>query len=211
MLLEKSLRIFRKPVIFNKSALLIVCSFLLLPSCGYRWEGDPTCSRTLHIPFATGDEDGTLTSELIRAFATTTQTDIVSSEGQYRLEVSIVEQDHERIGFRIDRQVNNGKEQKNILGDEGRRNLLAHVSLYDCENDECVLGPCTVTAYADYDYVDGDSFQDLTFVDSAGVRQTILAYSLGQLEPPESAREAATIPLYQQLSRKIVDLISARW
>jgi hypothetical protein len=189
----------------------LLLALLFLSSCGYRWEGDPTCSRTLFIPFATGDEDGTLTAELIRAFASSTQANIVSSEGRYRLDVSVVEHEHERIGFRIDRQVNNGKQQKNILGDEGRRNLLAHVSLYDCENEELIFGPCNVTAFADYDYVDGDSFQDLTFLDSAGVRQTILAYSLGQLEPSESAREAATKPLYQKLSEKIVNLVSARW
>ncbi len=191
-----------------------VCFFFLffcLSSCGYRWEDDAGFSRTLFIPFATGDEDGTLTSELISAFASSTQTNVVSSRGRYRLDVSIVEQERERIGFRIDQQVNNGKQQKNILGDEERRNLQAQVSLFDCENDELILGPCTVFAYADYDYVDGDSFQDLTFVDSVGVRQPILSYSLGQLEPAESAREAATKPLYRKLSQKIVDLISARW
>lgn len=185
-----------------------VFSFLLLlSSCGYRW--DNATLYSLSIPFVSGDEDGTLTAELIRAFSSSTQANVVSSKGRYRLEVSIAAQPNEIIGFRIDAQVNNGKQQKNMVADEGRRTLVAQVCLYDSEKK--ILGPCRVAADADYDYVDGDSFQDLTFVDSQGQTQTILAYSLGQLESSEAAREAASKPLYRKLSRKIVDLISANW
>jgi hypothetical protein len=186
-----------------------VLLFSLLSACGYRWED--SAPRSLSIPFVTGDEDGTLTAELIRAFASSTHADVVASKGRYRLEVTLSEQPGEIIGFRIDEQVNNGKQKKNIVADEGRRSILAAVCLHDTETDETVLGPCQVGAFTDYDYVDGDSYQDLTFVDSAGVTQTILAYSLGQLESSESAREAGAKPLYRKLSRKIVDLISAYW
>lgn len=182
---------------------------LFLSSCGYRW--DDSTPRSLSIPFVAGDEDGTLTAELIRAFASSTQANVVLSDGRYRLEVSIASQPNEIVGFRIDSQVNNGKQQKNIVADEGRCLLLADVCLYDSETDEQILGPCRVAADVDYDYVDGDSFQDLTFIDSEGKTQTILAYSLGQLESPESAREAGARPLYRKLSRKIVDLISSHW
>lgn len=195
----------KKNRINKKIALL-----LLLSSCGYRW-ADDDCTRTLCIPFAVGDEDGTLTAELIRMFGATTQARVVSRKGQYRLDVELTGEQNDRIGFRIDEQINNGKVNKNILGDESRTTLTACVTLFDTGCNEPVVGPCCVTAYIDYDYLDGDSFQDLTFVDSSGVRQTILSYSLGQLEPQESAREAATRPLYQKLSQKIVDLISARW
>lgn len=187
---------------------LLVFLFLL-SACGYRW--DDSAPHSLSIPFIAGDEDGTLTAELIRAFASSTHADVVASKGRYRLEVSLSEQAGEIIGFRIDSQVNNGKQQKNIVADEGRRAIAADVCLYDTETGEIVLGPYRVGAHVDYDYVDGDSYQDLTFVDSAGVTQTILAYSLGQLESSESAREAGAKPLYRQLSRKIVDLISSNW
>ncbi len=183
--------------------------FIFLSACGYRWED--AAPSSLSIPFVAGDEDGTLTAELIRSFASSTRADVLSSKGRYRLEVAISEQSNEIIGFRIDSQVNNGKQQKNMVADEGRRSIFADVCLYDSETDEVVVGPCRVGANIDYDYVDGDSYQDLTFVDSAGRTQTILAYSLGQLESSESAREAGSKPLYRKLSRKIVDLISAYW
>lgn len=188
----------------------IFASLFLLSGCGYRW-GDSSASYSLSIPFITGDEDGTLTAELIRAFASSTHANVVSSKGRYRLEVSLSEQTNEIIGFRIDSQVNNGKQQKNIVADEGRKSIAADVCLYDTETGEAVFGPCRVGANVDYDYVDGDSYQDLTFVDSAGVTQTILSYSLGQLESSESAREAASKPLNRRLSKKIVDLISTYW
>ncbi len=194
------------------SPLCSLCSLWLiffLLACGYRW--DDSAPQSLSIPFIAGDEDGTLTAELIRAFASSTRANVVASKGRYRLEVSLSEQAGEIIGFRIDSQVNNGKQQKNIVADEGRRAIAADVCLYDTETGEIVLGPSRVEANVDYDYVDGDSYQDLTFVDSSGVTQTILAYSLGQLESSESAREAGAKPLYRQLSRKIVDLISANW
>ena len=187
----------------------LVFLFFLLSACGYRWED--SAPRSLSIPFVAGDEDGTLTAELIRAFASSTHADVVSSKGRYRLEVSLSEQPGEIIGFRIDSQVNNGKQKKTIVADEGRRAVSVDICLYDTETDEVLLGPCRVGASIDYDYVDGDSYQDLTFVDSAGVTQTILAYSLGQLESSESAREAGAKPLYRKLSRKIIDLISAYW
>lgn len=183
---------------------------IFLASCGYRWEADQT-ARTISIPFVAGDEDGTLTAELIRTFASSTHANVVSSKGRYRLDVAIVAQPNEIIGFRIDSQVNNGKQQKNIVADEGRRTIAADVSLYDAKNEEAILGPIRINADIEYDYVDGDSFQDLTFVDSAGRTQTILAYSLGQLESSESAREAGSKPLYRKLSRKIVDFISVYW
>lgn len=74
-----------------------------------------------------------------------------------------------------------------------------------------MLGPLRFMADVDYDYVDGDSLQDLQFQNAEGQHLIVLPFSLGQLEPQEAAHEAAQKPIYQKLSQKIVDAISAQW
>ncbi len=83
--------------------------------------------------------------------------------------------------------------------------MRIEVVFYEGDSDQIAYGPYAITASSDYDYIDGDSIQDLTFVDTQGVFTTVLPFSLGQLEPVESAQEAATQPLYRRLAQKIVD------
>lgn len=75
--------------------------------------------------------------------------------------------------------------------------------------DSCgkpVIGPQTIKAFADYDYVDSNSLQDLSFIDpSTGTRVTSIAFSLGQLDSVGSAGEDALHPIYRQLAQKIVE------
>ncbi len=58
----------------------------------------------------------------------------------------------------------------------------------------------------DYDYVTQDSLQDLSFVTSSG-RQTVLSFSLGQLESIESAKTAAKEALYKKLAKRIAEAL----
>ena len=88
---------------------------------------------------------------------------------------------------------------------------MATVEVFERKSNKIVLGPFNVISDSDFDYIDAESINDQSFIDSSGNRLTILAYSLGQLEGIESAKEAALIPLYKKLSKKIVDSISAYW
>lgn len=191
------------------STFLAACS--LLTSCGYRWEPDyPHGARpSVTVPFVKGDEDGSLTAEIIRTLGSSGLVDVVSSGGDYRLQVSISANSSENIGFREDPQKVDGKVRKNLLACEGRRSMTIEATL--CRGDEIAYGPYQITANADYDYVDGDSIQDLTFTNPEGILITVLPFSLGQLESTESAQEAAIRPLYGRLAQKIVDAISLQW
>jgi hypothetical protein len=163
------------------------------------------------VEFVAGDEQGVLTAEITSALSEAGLVRIASEDVQYRLHVSILKQNNETIGFRRDKQKVHGGVKKNLLAAEGRRNLEAEVTLYRANTDEIAWGPYHLKADVDYDYVDGDSIQDLTFVSTTGLLIPVLSFSLGQLESIESAQEAANGTLYRRLAKKIVDVISAEW
>lgn len=174
---------------------------LLLNSCGYHWASSHF-EKSLEIPYVIGDEDGSFTSELIRSFAA--EGPLVRNNAPYRLEVSLVQAKNEVISYRIDPQKITGKKKKEIVADQNRKTAAVEVTLF--EGAQIVFGPHRISASAEYDYYDGDSYQDLSF-QLEQKRLTALAFSLGQLESSETAQEAASRPLYRQLSKKIVDCI----
>jgi hypothetical protein len=163
---------------------------------------------TLSVPFVAGDEDGTFTAAIIDSLSKSGLVR-VGSQGDYELRVSIVGEEEEKIGFRVDPQKIKGQVRQTLLPIEGRRSMTVEAALYTGE--KVAYGPYRLTAGAEYDFVDGDSIQDLTFVNPAGEVVTVLPFSLGQLEPVESAKQAATHPLYRQLAKKIVDVVGSNW
>lgn len=180
--------------------------FLLFTSCTYHWypeNGRPT----VLLPFVSGDEEGALTQAIARALSDSGVVDLSHAKGDYRLQVSVVDTATEQIGYRRDRQKITGKIKKNLVAAEGRRSLTVEVILYEGTSDRIASGPHQITADADYDFVDGDSLPDLTFVDTAGKVEIVLPFSLGQLESNEAAYEAASSPLYAKLARKIVETV----
>jgi hypothetical protein len=183
---------------------------LLCSSCGYRWSPEyPDHERpSIAVPFIPDDEDGSLTRSIIYALSSSGIAD-VRSDGELRLEAKILNRGSETIGFRRDQQVIKGSIRKNLLACEARKIMAVEVTLY--KNDKVVYGPYKISAEVDYDYVDGDSVQDLSFTAPDGVFTTVLPFSLGQLESMESAQEAASRPVHAKLSQKIVDVISSEW
>jgi hypothetical protein len=181
-----------------KSYPALLCS-ILLTGCGYQWMTDEKI--TLSVPYVAGDLDGTLTSEIIRLLSAQGVAHIAMT-AEYRLEVQILDDQNHVVGYRKDPQKVSGKIRKDLVSSEGRRSVSAQVTLY--RGDTIIQGPYTLTADADYDYVDGDSLPDLAFTSSDGVFTTVLPFSLGQLESIESAQEATSSSLYTKLAQKII-------
>jgi hypothetical protein len=182
-------------------------------SCGYRWEPDyPSSHRpSVAVPFATGDDDGSLTYEIVQALSSSGLVDVKRSEADYRLQVAVTGLNYEPIGYRRDRQKITGEIIKQLTACEGRKMMAVEVTLYEGNSDRIAYGPYQITDDTDYDYVDGDSIQDLAFINREGNFTVVLPFSLGQLESVEAAQEAATRPLYQKIAQKIVDVISSEW
>ena len=183
---------------------------LLLSSCSYEWYSSEAALRTVSVPFVTGDEDGSFTAALVHAL-TRSGISVVSSGAHRRLEVKVTGSSTEVVGYRIDPQKIKSEIKKNIVASEGRHNLSVEVALYSNTSEQPLWGPYILSSDADYDYVDGDSHQQLTFVNSDGKNVVVLPFSLGQLESSEEAQAAANRPLYHKLVQKIVDSISCAW
>ena len=182
---------------------------VLLSGCGYRWQPEcPSQARpTVSVPFVQGDEEGTLTSAIVRTLTALGIADVFSHAGDLRLQIAIVDTKNQPVGYRLDKQKISGEIKKNIVACEGRKTITVEATLFEGNSDCVIKGPYTISEDADYDYVDGDSIQDLAFVNTSGVLTPALPFSLGQLESVESAQEAAHRPLYERLARKIADTL----
>jgi hypothetical protein len=188
--------------------------FLVLAGCGYRWQPETSHEigrPTISVPYVLGDADGSLTAEIVRALAVSGFGEVRQWGARYRLEVAIIGAEGQTIGYRRDRQQISGESEKNLVACERRKTIAVRATLYESESDEALLGPFRIEGTSDFDYVDGDSIQDLVFIGPKGISQVVLPFSLGQLESSEAAEEAAHRPLWVQLAKKIVDSIFAAW
>jgi hypothetical protein len=191
----------------------LLWGLVLLCGCGYRWQPEYPLGEkpTVWVPLIGGDEDGGLTSEIIRKLHASGLVAVDRQEGHYRLEVVISRGDVKTIGFRRDPEIVAGKLTKNLIASEGRKIVAVEVTLYEGKSTRVAYGPYKIAADADFDYVIGDSLRDLAFGSPGPSKVVVLPFSLGQLEPSEAAQEAAASPLYESIAEKIVDAIAAEW
>lgn len=178
------------------SALLSFCS------CGYRLQEQPL--TTITVPYIQGDESGLLTTELVRQLSASGNFECIASGGTLLLKVTIVSLGSDNIGYRYDRKESSGRLQHNLVPTENRRNVSASLTLFDGASEKILLGPLTVKADADYDYVGTHSVRGLTFLNEQGKRETTLTFSLGQLDSVEGAEDDVLVLLYRHLAKKIV-------
>lgn len=188
-------------MIFNSFSILCL---LFLAACGYHMERGEKIS--IAVPYVIGDHEGALTEALARAISRTANFQYAKEDGDWVLKAKILKVNNDRIGYRYDRDDKSGKRRDNIIGTENRKEITVEVSVIDATTNKLIAGPQVIKADAQYDYVDPNSLQDLSFIDPAtGKRVTSIAFSLGQLDSVGSAGEDAIFPIYRILAQKIVD------
>jgi hypothetical protein len=184
--------------------LLIICF-----GCSYRCQlPEEINGRTVNIPYVRGDTDGLLTGALVYQLAATGLVEYKQAKADYELQVNILNVENYKIGYRKERKPD-GKRRKNLIPVEGREKVIVEAYLKSTLTGETLWGPRIISADADYDYVDEDTLKDLSFINKEGQRQSILAFSLGQLESVSCAQEAAFRPLYQRLAKNVVNALIA--
>jgi len=180
---------------------------LILGSCGYQFR-DTAERPTVSVPFVQGDYEGQLTNELVKQVVASGAYEYTASGGEYVLQAKVVGDHSDRIGYQYDRKEFSGKRLGNLQANENRRTISVEVSLLDSASGTVVSGPVVVSAFSDYDYVDINSIRDLAFTPPGGFPESVLNFSIGQLDSIEGAQDDAILSAYRQLAQKIVEAIA---
>ena len=153
----------------------------------------------MSAPSVHGDSDGLLRNAI--SYALSNSHIICTSDGRYELFVQLLDQQSsDRIGFRYDRQ--SSSSQNLLVSIEGRKNVVAEITLKDCANGRTLLEKKQITASSDYDHIDSDALQDLlVFTPSPKLS---LHFSGGQLDTIEGAESGVAAPLMRKLADKIL-------
>ncbi len=184
---------------------------LILTGCNYHLGvGDNNSFPTLSVDYVEGDFEGCFTEELVKQITTYGSFRYAYVNSDIALRAKITDISNNQIGYKRD-VGNDGKLKEYLMPTEGRQSITVKVSLVSQSSGEVLWGPNTITADVDYDYVNQDSLNDLSFFNNSNNRTTVLSFSLGQLESIESAKHAALTPLFRKVAQKIVDVISAEW
>lgn len=172
---------------------------VFLGSCHYSCP--PKTPVSVSFPFVEGDTSGQLTQELVHAFYENPWFQYKNQAGDIQLHLKIISLNTEITGYRKDSLKG---EKKYLRPIEGKSRVGIEVKAFSMGCTEPLFPPFQVVSEIDFDYVDGNASSDLSFVDLEGKKETVLRFSLGQLEPKDSAEEACLLPLYHDLAQKMV-------
>lgn len=181
------------------------CLFLAIffEGCGYH--GVSKDQLAISIPYIQGDSKGNLNRAIAYDLSSNGLFSIVQSNAQRTLEVKIVKDRSDRVGFRYDTDNVSGSLEKNLLGIEDKRSITVEVCLIDSSSGKKLWGPFEISASIDYDYTDPGSPKDLLVVTTP-----MPQFSLGQLDAWDGAYEDAEVPLFHKLAEQITIAIIAQ-
>lgn len=171
---------------------------LLLTGCGYKMGASELDyqNATIEVPYAIGDYAGCFTQELIKALTYSSDFTYTTRSGHYTLLVTLDCVKTNPIGFRYE-QSYEGVYGKRLVASEAQLTLRASVCLKDKARQIPLIDPFYVTEMIEFDFEPETSLQNQT------------GFSMGQLDFENPSRDAALLPLYQKLSKKIVDYLNA--
>ena len=181
-------------------------SFFALSSCGYRYVSQDYSNAkpvSITIPYILGDPDAIFNNELVYQLSSSGHFVCVQTDGDYILQATVLSDTQSRIGFRYDRDNVSGALEKNLLGVEDRRSVAVRVTVIESGSNKEVLGPFEMSANVDYDYIDPGSPKDLVFSKLSGFSESIIQFSLGQLDSYEGAYDDTSRLVFRKLAEKI--------
>ncbi len=181
-----------------------------MSSCGYQAGDDAALSAfpTISVPYFNGDQSGVLTDIVVKSLSSSGVFNYANRGGALTLEGKIISDNCENIGYQYDRHPVSGEKINRLVPNEGRREVTVEINLIDTRSLKTLYGPFVVAAYSDYDFVDSDSLQDASFMNAKGIRESVLFFSLGQLDSINGAKAASLDPIYHRLATKITEGLS---
>ncbi len=171
---------------------LFLLAVFCLTGCGYRLGQGGLRAGTITVPFVQGDDDGRLTSYLVRELSRSGGVRVVTTHGELTLQVKLLNLKNRTIGYRYD-QKSCDCLAKSVIPTEVRKILEAEVIVV--RGDTILAGPTLIEASYDYDF------------DYCQVKQEVNVFSLGQLVDIETAADSALDPLYRRLAEKVTTYV----
>jgi hypothetical protein len=175
-----------------------LCLILLLStSCGWHLADHQAANApTISIPYAYGDSDGLLTSEIIAQVEKEGNFAYVQAGGKYTLKVDLLDSKSENIGWRYDpKKLENGK--RKLIPDEVRRKILAKVTVIDTLSHEVISGPAYILGSVEFDHL------------QYHLNHNINRFSLGQLTDIDTTYDVVDLPMYRDLATKIAQYLAS--
>lgn len=196
--------------LFSVCVLVLALAFGLT-SCGYQSVAYQLRSKEkaeVSIPLIQGDENGSLRYDLAKQLSQVPGFRYSSDvKAQYRLDVKILQDASETIGYVWDEDPITGAFIKRLYPNEKRHKLKVSVSLFDTVSNKIVVPTFQIEDTVDFDFVNPTALKNIEFKDIQGNRQSVLQYSLGQLDSEEGAKQESFEPLSKSISDQMIQAL----
>jgi hypothetical protein len=182
--------------------------FLSFSSCsGYHFRSSSSKDTvSFNMREIIQDSRGELTEQIIQAISKDSCWKWDPKNPRFIVSCNILELSHEPLGYRYDRFEPTAQVINRLIPIEARKKLKVEISIEDLQSNQ-TSGPFYLEGFADYDFVNFDTYKDLAFTDLQGQTQSSLSYSLGQLDASQGAEEAAILRCCEEIGSKISDLL----
>ena len=150
--------------------------------------------KTICIPYATGDGDGTFTAILYEKIAKKGLFRVSRSGGDLKLIVHLENPSTESVGFRYETNLD-GVMGKRLVASEEEARIMARIELVDMRSCRIIWGPICIKEEVRFDFAPDTS------------PQTDITFSVGQVDFEPAAKDDVTEPLYNRLADKISELL----
>lgn len=176
-------------------SLFLILASLILGGCQYSFGRGEFASqyRTIYVPYAEGDKEGDLTTQVIKCLSLRGFS-YVNSGGDLNLRMKIFELRDDNIGFRYDRK-KCGRLKKVIIPTETRVTMVVEVTVIETLTEKILRGPTRIKTSLDFDH------------DYYSSHHGVNIFSLGQLNDIDAAHNAVMRPLHRQMAERIVDYV----
>jgi hypothetical protein len=162
---------------------------------------------TITVAPIPGDVDGMLRTALIDALSSSGSFLYTGGRAQYELTVKILSNTKDKIGYKYDQKPITGAIINRLIPNEGRRAVEVEATLTERSTKKKIKGPIRISGSADYDYVNSNSYDNLIVDPASGNKQSVLAYSLGQLGSEEEASNTAQNPAFRIVAKKTANYL----
>lgn len=206
-----------------KGLVLLACASFA--GCMHRYQPSEENNRPVlkvSVPLIEGDKLGQLTATIIRTLCNESiywQYEPVVSEADYTVHLRVASHENHPLGFRYDSlniyDSTSADERAGVdfidepidrlVQDEVRSVMVLEGYVSKKGSDKKVGTPFKVEGSCSYDYINSYAVFDAAFINPKGDLESVLDFSLGQLDGLDGAKSSSTQALYNNVATHFVE------